>query len=79
MKRAKTIITDSGSITEEASIMHVPCMALRNNTERPETITLGANELLGTDPKEIQPAMQKFFTQAIIELQKIKIREKQWV
>src|SRR5690242_4204244 len=42
-------------------IMNVPCMTLRDNTERPETIDLGTNELLGTDPKNIQPAMEKLF------------------
>ena len=61
VERAKAVVTDSGGITEEASIMNVPCMTLRDNTERPETITLGTNELLGTDPKAIQPAMEKLF------------------
>lgn len=61
VERAKAVVTDSGGITEEASIMNVPCMTLRDNTERPETIDLGTNELLGTDPKSIQPAMKKLF------------------
>ena len=61
VERAKAVVTDSGGITEEASIMRVPCMTLRDNTERPETITLGTNELLGTDPKAIAPAMNKLF------------------
>ena len=42
--------------------MGIPCMTLRDNTERPETITIGTNELLGTDPKNIQPAMEKLFS-----------------
>jgi UDP-N-acetylglucosamine 2-epimerase (non-hydrolysing) len=42
--------------------MGVPCMTLRDNTERPETITIGTNELLGTDPKTIKPAMEKLFS-----------------
>lgn len=62
IERAKAVITDSGGITEEASIMNVPCMTLRNNTERPETIDLGTNELLGTNPKAIKPAMEKLFS-----------------
>ncbi|HZH70780.1 MAG TPA: UDP-N-acetylglucosamine 2-epimerase (non-hydrolyzing) [Flavobacteriaceae bacterium] len=62
VERAKAVVTDSGGITEEASIMNVPCMTLRDNTERPETIELGTNELLGTDPKAISPAMDKLFT-----------------
>ena len=41
--------------------MNVPCMTLRDNTERPETIELGTNELLGTNPKAIAPAMFKLF------------------
>jgi len=61
VEKAKAVVTDSGGITEESSMMNVPCMTLRDNTERPETITLGTNELLGTDPKAIQPAMEKLF------------------
>lgn len=41
--------------------MGVPCMTLRDNTERPETVTLGTNELLGTDPAALQPALDKLF------------------
>lgn len=42
--------------------MNIPNMTLRDNTERPDTITLGINELLGTDPKAIAPAMKKLFS-----------------
>jgi len=59
---AKAVITDSGGITEETTVMGVPCMTLRDNTERPETIAIGTNELLGTDPKTIKPAMEKLFS-----------------
>lgn len=61
VKHAKAVLTDSGGITEEATVMGVPCMTLRDNTERPETIACGTNELLGTDPKAIKPAMDKLF------------------
>ncbi len=61
VERAKAVVTDSGGITEETTVMGVPCMTLRENTERPETMTLGTNELLGTDPKAIKPAMEKLF------------------
>src|SRR5690554_4259556 len=61
VERAKAVVTDSGGITEETSVMGVPCMTLRNSTERPETITLGTNELLGTELKAIKPAMDKLF------------------
>lgn len=44
---AKLILTDSGGIQEEACILQVPCVTLRDNTERPETITVGANMLYG--------------------------------
>lgn len=71
VERAKVVVTDSGGITEEASIMNVPCMTLRDNTERPETIQLGTNELLGTDPKSIQPAMEKLFSGKWKETQEI--------
>ena len=62
VERAKAVLTDSGGITEETTVMGIPCMTLRDNTERPETITEGTNELLGTDPKAVQPAMEKLFS-----------------
>lgn len=61
VERSKAVVTDSGGITEETTVMGIPCMTLRDNTERPETITMGTNELLGTDPKAIKPAMDKLF------------------
>ena len=61
VERAKVVMTDSGGITEETTVLGVPCMTLRDNTERPETISLGTNELIGTDPEAIAPAMKKLF------------------
>ncbi|WP_138433361.1 non-hydrolyzing UDP-N-acetylglucosamine 2-epimerase [Winogradskyella algicola] len=61
VENAKAVITDSGGITEETSVMNVPCMTLRDNTERPETITLGTNELVGTNPQAIKPYLEKLF------------------
>jgi UDP-N-acetylglucosamine 2-epimerase (non-hydrolysing) len=61
VRYAKAVITDSGGITEETTVMGIPCMTLRDNTERPETITIGTNELLGTDPVAIPPAMDRLF------------------
>lgn len=61
VERAKLVVTDSGGITEETTVLGVPCITLRDNTERPETITIGTNELIGTDPKRIAPAFQKLF------------------
>lgn len=62
VERALAVVTDSGGITEETTVMGVPCMTLRDNTERPETITEGTNELIGTNPKAIAPAMEKLFS-----------------
>lgn len=62
VERAMAVITDSGGITEETTVMGVPCMTLRNSTERPETVTEGTNELLGTDPAAIKPAFDKLFS-----------------
>ena len=61
VEKAKAVITDSGGITEEASVMGVPCLTLRDNTERPETIELGTNVLVGTNPKNIQPYLETLF------------------
>ena len=59
VKNAKGIITDSGGITEEATVLHVPCLTLRNSTERPETVTLGTNELIGDDISKLKPCLKK--------------------
>lgn len=59
VQHAKGVITDSGGITEEASVMNVPCITLRDNTERAETIHLGTNELVGTDPAKLKPYLKK--------------------
>lgn len=59
VEKAFAVITDSGGITEEASVMNVPCLTLRDNTERAETIHLGTNELVGTNPQKLAPFMEK--------------------
>lgn len=56
------VITDSGGVTEETTVMGIPCMTLRDNTERPETVDIGTNELIGTDPKNVKPALVKYFS-----------------
>jgi UDP-N-acetylglucosamine 2-epimerase (non-hydrolysing) len=61
VERAKIIITDSGGITEETTVQGVPCITLRDNTERPETIEIGTNELVGTNPSSLKPALVKLF------------------
>ncbi len=61
VERAKAVVTDSGGITEETTVMGVPCITLRDNTERPETCTVGTNMLIGTNPQAIKPALDKLF------------------
>jgi len=53
VKNAKCVITDSGGITEETTYLGIPCLTLRDNTERPETVDVGTNFLVGTNPKAI--------------------------
>ena len=62
VKNSMAVITDSGGITEETTVLGIPCITMRNNTERPETCTIGTNELIGTDPANIKPALQKLFS-----------------
>jgi UDP-N-acetylglucosamine 2-epimerase (non-hydrolysing) len=62
VKNAKAVITDSGGVQEETTVLGVPCMTLRNNTERPETSLVGTNELLGTNVNAIKPAMEKLLS-----------------
>ena len=62
VRNAKAVITDSGGITEETTVMDVPCITLRDSTERPETVTIGTNELIGTDPKALKPTLDKLFS-----------------
>jgi UDP-N-acetylglucosamine 2-epimerase (non-hydrolysing) len=61
VKNSKAVITDSGGITEETTVLGVPCITLRNSTERPETVSVGTNELIGTDPRAVEPALEKLF------------------
>ncbi len=61
VKHAKAVITDSGGITEETTVLGVPCLTLRDTTERPETVTLGTNALIGTDPAKLGPALERLF------------------
>src|SRR5690606_32183864 len=64
VKHARGVITDSGCITEETTVMGVPCLTLRDSTERPETCTVGTNELIGTDPAAITPALTRIMNGA---------------
>lgn len=56
MANAKVVLTDSGGIQEETTILGVPCLTLRDNTERPVTVEVGTNQLVGNDPARILAA-----------------------
>lgn len=57
-KHAAVVITDSGGIQEETTYLGVPCLTLRTTTERPITITLGTNILIGTELERLQPELE---------------------
>ncbi|MDG4550508.1 MAG: UDP-N-acetylglucosamine 2-epimerase (non-hydrolyzing) [Candidatus Contendobacter sp.] len=59
VRHAKAAITDSGGITEETTVLGVPCLTLRDTTERPETVTIGTNELIGANPAHLAPALAR--------------------
>ncbi len=58
-KNAALVMTDSGGLQEESCFFRVPCVTLRENTERPETLAIGANVLAGTDPRRILDAVKR--------------------
>ena len=58
-KRAAVIITDSGGIQEEATFLNVPCLTVRENTERPITVDLGTNQLVGRDIEALSAAVRQ--------------------
>lgn len=58
-KDARLVLTDSGGIQEETTVLGVPCITLRHNTERPITVTAGTNQLVGSDKHQILSAAAK--------------------
>jgi UDP-N-acetylglucosamine 2-epimerase (non-hydrolysing) len=62
VKNSKAAITDSGGITEETTVLGIPCLTMRDNTERPETCIVGSNELIGSDPSKLPQALEKLFS-----------------
>jgi UDP-N-acetylglucosamine 2-epimerase (non-hydrolysing) len=52
------VITDSGGVQEETTVLGVPCLTLRNNTERPETVTTGTNEMIGDNFVALSEALK---------------------
>ena len=59
MSQSTLVLTDSGGLQEETTVLGIPCLTLRENTERPITISEGTNVLLGADPARIEPAVRK--------------------
>jgi len=59
MAHARVVLTDSGGIQEETTILGVPCLTLRENTERPATVELGTNRLVGREPERILAAYRE--------------------
>jgi len=59
MRDAKLVLTDSGGIQEETTALGVPCLTLRENTERPITLVEGTNTLVGPDPAAIRAAFRE--------------------
>ena len=62
MKSAKVVLTDSGGIQEETTALGVPCITLRENTERPITVSEGTNSIAGTDPDVIRACYKEKLT-----------------
>ncbi len=67
MDGARLVLTDSGGIQEETTALGVPCLTLRDNTERPVTISDGTNRLLGSDPARIGPAARELLAGSLAE------------
>jgi UDP-N-acetylglucosamine 2-epimerase (non-hydrolysing) len=59
LENAAGVITDSGGVQEETTVLGIPCITLRSNTERPETISVGTNELIGDDVDKLISTLDK--------------------
>jgi UDP-N-acetylglucosamine 2-epimerase (non-hydrolysing) len=63
MSDARLVLTDSGGIQEETTILNVPCLTLRENTERPVTVDAGSNQIVGRDPQKIVAGYRQIMEQ----------------
>ena len=57
-QNSMAVITDSGGVTEETTVLNIPCITLRNSTERPETCSIGTNVLVGSDIDQLKIAFE---------------------
>ncbi len=67
IKNSFAVITDSGGISEETTVLGIPCFTMRTTTERPETISVGTNHLVGTSIKNLEKAYQTFLENGLKE------------
>lgn len=65
MAKSRFVLTDSGGIQEETTVLRVPCLTLRSNTERPITVTMGTNRVIGTDRNKILNAVDEILSGGI--------------
>jgi len=63
MAKARVVLTDSGGIQEETTVLGVPCLTLRDNTERPVTCTAGTNQLVGREPADLRASLASWESQ----------------
>jgi UDP-N-acetylglucosamine 2-epimerase (non-hydrolysing) len=66
-KHATVLITDSGGIQEETTYLGVPCLTVRENTERPVTITTGTNMLIGTDMEKLKAEVDRILSGEVVK------------
>ncbi len=64
-KNASVVITDSGGVQEETTFLGVPCLTMRDNTERPVTVDMGTNSLIGRDMESLKQEVKKILTRGI--------------
>lgn len=65
LSNARVVLTDSGAIQEETTVLGVPCLTLRENTERPLTIEEGTNQLVDTDPARVLAGLQRVLSHEV--------------
>lgn len=69
MAHARLVLTDSGGIQEETTILKVPCLTLRHNTERPITVAMGGNRVVGTDSEAVLDAFRRVMADDQVKIQ----------